>query len=71
MILKRIVSVVIVAECAFELFGDNKEETSSWLMAPNAMLFGDTPFRVSPRGEGEKLIEWLNQRLGRKADNLG
>ena len=40
-------------------------------MAPNAMLFGDTPFEVCMRGEGEKLIEWLNQRLGRKADNLG
>lgn len=70
-ILKRIVSVVIAADLAFELFGENKEETSSWLMAPNAILFGDTPFEVCMRGEGEKLIEWLNQRLGKIANNLG
>jgi uncharacterized protein (DUF2384 family) len=70
-ILKRIVSVVIAADLAFELFGEDKKETSSWLMAPNAMLFGDSPFEVCMRGEGEKLIQWLNQRLGKITDNLG
>ncbi len=70
-VLKRIVSVVIVADLAFELFGEDKKETSSWLMSPNAILFGDTPFEVCMRGESEKLVEWLNGRLGKIANSLG
>lgn len=62
---KAIYSLVIATDLAFELFGENEEDTKSWLMAPNTLLFGDSPFMVCIRGEGDKLIEWLNQRLRR------
>jgi uncharacterized protein (DUF2384 family) len=62
---KEIYSLVIVTDLAFELFAENEENTKSWLMAPNTLLFGDSPFVVSLRGEGDQLIEWLNQRLRR------
>ncbi len=62
---KAIYSLVIATDLAYELFGEREEDTKSWLMAPNTFLFGDSPFIVCMRGEGEKLIEWLSQRLRR------
>jgi hypothetical protein len=62
---KSIYSLVISTDLAYELFGENEDSTISWMMAPNTSLFGDSPFIVCLRGEGDKLIEWLNQRLGR------
>jgi len=62
---KAIYSLVVATDLAFELFGENEEDTKSWLMAPNSLLFGDSPFMVCLRGEGDKLIDWLNQRLRR------
>ena len=62
---KSIYSLVAATDLAYELFQENEEDTKSWLMAPNSLLFGDTPFMVCLRGEGDKLIEWLNQRLRR------
>lgn len=68
---KAIYSLVIVTDLAFELFGENEASTTSWLMAPNTLLFGDSPFMVCMRGDGEKLIEWLNQHLRRSSEILG
>lgn len=68
---KAIYSLVIVTDLAFELFGENEASTTSWLMAPNTLLFGDSPFMVCMRGDGEKLIEWLNQRLRRSSSVPG
>jgi hypothetical protein len=67
---KAIYSLVIATDLAFELFGENEEDTKNWLMAPNTLLFGDSPFIVCIRGEGDKLIEWLNQRLRRPTPDL-
>lgn len=60
---KRIYSLVIATDFAFELFGENEEDTKNWIMAPNSILFGETPFAVCLSGEGPKLIEWLKERL--------
>lgn len=62
-LLKNIISLVIATDVAFELFNHSAKETEVWLMAPNTILFGDSPFEVCMRGEGDKLIEWLNKRL--------
>lgn len=62
---RAIYSLVIATDLAFDLFEENEEDTKSWLMAPNTLLFGDSPFIVCMRGEGDKLIAWLNQRLRR------
>lgn len=62
---QAIYSLVIITDLAFELFGENEASTTSWLMAPNTLLFCDSPFIVCIRGEGDLLINWLNQRLRR------
>ena len=62
---KRIFDVVLATDLAYELFGENHEETRTWLTSPNTYLFGASPFQVCFRGEGESLIRWLNQLLGR------
>lgn len=67
---KTIYSLVVATDLAFELFGENEGDTKNWLMAPNTLLFGDSPFIVCMRGEGNKLIEWLNQRLRRPSLEL-
>ena len=64
--IQRVLSVVFVTDLAFELFGGNAEETSSWLMTPNSLLFGDSPFEVCMRGEAEPLQKWLLERLGKE-----
>jgi hypothetical protein len=63
---KAIFSLVIVTDLAFELFGADENETKKWLMSPNTLLFGDSPFFVCLRGESTELMNWLNTRLGRK-----
>jgi uncharacterized protein (DUF2384 family) len=67
---KAIYALVIVTDLSFELFGEDEEATKSWLMVPNTLLFGDSPFAVCMRGEGERLIEWLNQRLRRSMPEI-
>jgi hypothetical protein len=64
---KSIFSLVIATDLAHELFEENQENTTNWLMTPNSLLFGDSPFVVCMRGDGAKLIEWLNTRLGKLA----
>ncbi len=62
---KSIIHLVVVTDLAFELFSKKEKDTTLWLMSPNTLLFGDSPFVVAMRGDGEKLITWLNTRLGR------
>ena len=61
---KAVFSLVMATDLAYALFGEDQENTTNWLMAPNSLLFGDSPFVVCMRGDGAKLIEWLNTRLG-------
>lgn len=64
--IKRVIDIVMVTDLAYELFGNNHEETKSWLMSPNSLLFGDSPFEVCMRGDAERLKKWLLERLDRK-----
>lgn len=68
-LIKRIKSLVMATDIAYELFDKNIKETAAWLMSPNTVLFGESPFDVCMRGEGEGLINWLNQRLGRNLES--
>lgn len=62
-LMKRINRVVVATDLAFELLDHDFVETRSWLMSPNSMMFGDTPFEVCMRGDGDVLIGWLKERL--------
>lgn len=60
----RVLSVVSATDIAYELFNKNHEETAKWLMTPNILLFGKSPFEICMRGDGQRLIEWLLDRAG-------
>jgi len=64
-LMAHITHLVIATDLAFELLGENREETMKWLMSPNSILSGDLPFVVCMRGDGQVVIDWLNSRLGR------
>lgn len=61
-LMKRMVRLVLATDFAYELLGSDKARTKTWLMSPNTLIFGDSPFEVCMRGEGEKLVEWLEER---------
>ena len=61
---KKIMAFVAASDQAFELFDRNLGETVKWVSSPNAIFFGSSPFEVCMRGEGQRVIEWLNQHLG-------
>jgi hypothetical protein len=62
---KCIIDLVIATDLAFELFQCNMDETCRWMMLPNTMLFGKSPFEACFGGHGDSLIEWLNTKLNR------
>ncbi len=63
---ERVISLVTATDIAYELFDRSVEETSKWMMSPNALLFGASPFEVCMRGEAKPLIHWLLDRAGVK-----
>ena len=62
---KGILQVVIGTDLSIEVFNNNVEEAVNWFSTPNTLLFGESPFEVCIRGEGNFLIDWLNARLGK------
>jgi hypothetical protein len=64
-LMDHIVQLVMATDLAFELLHENRAETQKWLMSPNSILSGDSPFVVCMRGDGQVVIDWLNSRLGR------
>ena len=61
---KAVFDLMIATDIAHSLVGGNTEETKKWLVTPNLAFFGDTPFRICLRGDGQTLIDWLKQRAG-------
>ena len=62
---KIILDLVQATDLACELFQNDLGETRRWMMLPNSMLFGQSPFEACFAGKGAGLIEWLNTRLNR------
>ncbi len=62
---KCIIDLVLVTDLAFELFRGDRNETRRWMMLPNTVLFGKSPFEFCFANQGDSLIEWLNTRLNR------
>jgi hypothetical protein len=61
---KRIIPLVLSADIAFELFKD-REKARLWMITENAYFFGQSPFDLCLKGEGEKVIKFLMQRAGK------
>lgn len=62
----RIIHLVMATDLVYELMKNNQKKTIEWLTTPNTFLFGDSPLEVIMRDEGEVIISWLLERLGRK-----
>ena len=61
-LLKRFRALVMVTDIVFALLNQDINETRKWMMIPNTVVFGDSPFEVCMRGDAEPLIEWLRTR---------
>lgn len=61
---KKIIDLVIAADIAYLLFDRDEKETAQWVVSPNMLLFGETPFEICMRGDGKALIQWLLDRAG-------
>lgn len=61
----RIINLVMATDLVYELMG-NDQKAIEWLIAPNTHLFGDSPLEVIMRDEGDVIISWLLEKLGRK-----
>ncbi len=66
---KLIWDLVMATDLAWELLGSDPKETERWMVSPNSIFMGYSPLEICLRGEGSKLIEWLNVRLG-KVDGI-
>ena len=66
----KVRQLVAATDLAYELMGNSIEETAKWVMAPNSLLFGKTPFQVCMEGNAPLLIEWLIERLGKESPLL-
>lgn len=64
---KRIITLVWAMDLAYELLGHARDKAAVWLMAPNSVFGGDSPFDVIMRGDGNHVVDFLNVRSGRKA----
>lgn len=60
----KIIDLVMAGDIAYLLFNKNVDETARWIVSPNTLLFGATPFEICLRGEGKPLIKWLLDRAG-------
>ncbi len=56
--------LVIATDLAFVLMAKDVEETKRWLMTPNTILLGVSPFEAIMRGDGPAIIKWLTERSG-------
>lgn len=63
---REMIQLVLATDLVFELTR-SLPETGKWLMSPSSILFGDSPFEVILRGDGNAIIAWLNQRTGKVA----
>ncbi len=61
---ERLISLVMISDLAFQLFQGDKEKTITWVMSPNHLFFGRSPFEKALAGEAESIVAKLNEWLG-------
>ena len=61
---ERLIPLVIISDLAFEAFAQDIEKTIAWVMAPNHLFFGRSPFEMAMGGKAESVIQTLREWLG-------
>lgn len=62
----RIIHLVMTTDLVYELMKNDEVKVIKWLTTPNTFLFGDSPLEVIMRDEGDSIITWLLEMLGKK-----
>ncbi len=63
---RTMIALVIATDLVYGLLEKDVEETKKWLMTPNTILLGVSPFEAIMRGDGDAVIQWLSERAGLK-----
>ena len=60
---ERLISLVMISDLAFQLHDGDKDKTILWVMSPNHLFFGRSPFEKALAGEAESVIAKLQEML--------
>ncbi len=61
---ERLIGLVMISDIAFQLHEGDKEKTVIWVMSPNHLFFGRSPFEKALAGEAESVVAKLKELLG-------
>jgi uncharacterized protein (DUF2384 family) len=61
----RLIPLVIISDLAFDLFEGNEAKTIHWVMTPNHLFFGHSPFEMALAGKARSVEDTLHEWLGR------
>ncbi len=62
---ERLIPLVIISDLAFEAFQGDVPKTVEWVMAPNPLFFGRSPFEMALGGKADSVVSTLREWLGR------
>ncbi len=60
----RLIPLVIISDLAFEAFENDETKTVDWIMSPNHLFFGRSPYEMALAGKAESVIQTLREWLG-------
>ncbi len=61
---ERLIGLVMISDLAFQLYEGDKLKTTSWVMSPNHLFFGRSPFEKALAGEAQSVVEKLEKMIG-------
>jgi hypothetical protein len=61
---ERLIPLVIISDLAFEAFNKDEQKTVEWVMTPNHLFFGRSPYEMALGGKAESVIQTLREWLG-------
>ena len=62
----RLVHVAMISDLAFELYKGDKKKTIEWVMHPNQLFFGHSPFEMAIADKASSVLTKLNEWLGKE-----
>jgi hypothetical protein len=61
---ERLIELVMISDLAFQLHKADKSKTIIWIMSPNHLFFGRSPFEKALAGEAKSVIHKLQDMIG-------
>jgi hypothetical protein len=60
-----LIALVVISDLAFDAFDGDRLNTAGWIVNPNDLFFGMSPFEMCAAGRAQTVIETLLEWLGR------